>query len=111
MTETTFTVTNTDHGLETNESTVTFGEGITIEGTIVGSDGGKTAALSDASIDEGGTLTVTVETVPDENASPFVTQALLGIQYRIEIATDRQAERVRVEHSGVDEWEAAYTRA
>ncbi|WP_135667602.1 hypothetical protein [Halorhabdus rudnickae] len=111
MTETTFTVTGTDHGLETNESTVTFGDQITVEGTIVGSDGGKTAALSAVVIDDAGTLTVTIETVPDENASPFVTQALLGIQYRIEIQTDRQAERVRIEHSGVDEWTATYTQA
>ncbi|MBX0322904.1 hypothetical protein EGH21_07660 [Halomicroarcula sp. F13] len=83
MTDSEFTVTGRGSGTQASEASVTFGtDAVTVEGTIWGANGCKTAALSsadyDATADE---LTVAVETVDRDDAGDACTQAIVEIDY------------------------------
>jgi len=86
MTDTTFTVLQTESGQEIDEATVSVdGTTVTVEGTIWGADGCTTAELADASYDAAADeLTVAVATTEQETAGTDVacTQAIVEIDYR-----------------------------
>jgi len=90
MTDSTFTVLRTESGTETDDATVSFdGATVTVEGTIWGRDGCKTAELASADYDgEADELTVAVATTNRENAGDVCTQALVEIGYRATVEFD-----------------------
>ncbi|GGN98725.1 MULTISPECIES: hypothetical protein [Haloarcula] len=83
VTGTEFTVTRRESGTQVSEASVTFGtDAVTVDGTIWGANGCKTAALAgadyDAAADE---LTVAVETGARDDAGDACTQAIVEIDY------------------------------
>ncbi|EMA25377.1 MULTISPECIES: hypothetical protein [Haloarcula] len=84
MNETTFSVTQRQSGSQTSSATVAFdGDQVVVEGTIWGSDGCKTADLTDvtydSSVDE---LHISVGTKDKPDAGDVCTQAIMEINYR-----------------------------
>lgn len=106
-----FAVGDRGHAGAENGATASFGEEIVVEGTVVGSNGGTTAALRYVEYDpEDAAVSAAIEAVEDEDSGAIVTQALLGIEYRLAVETDDPVERVRVEHGGVEPWSTTVSR-
>ncbi|WP_276270548.1 hypothetical protein [Haloarcula litorea] len=81
VTDTSFSVTGRGSGTQRDAATVTTDtDVVTVEGTVWGADGCKTATLAGADYDRG-TLTVTVGTENREGAD-MCTQAIVEIDYR-----------------------------
>ncbi|WP_434531267.1 hypothetical protein ACODNH_08675 [Haloarcula sp. NS06] len=84
MNETTFSITKRQSGSQTSSATVTFDEHqVVVDGTIWGSDGCKTADLTDISYDTSAdelSLSVGTKEMPD--AGDMCTQAIIEIDYR-----------------------------
>jgi len=106
MTDTEFTIRQTESGTEIDEATVTFdGTTVTVEGTIWGADGCTTAELVAAGYDaEADELTVAVATTkPESTADLACTQATVEIDYRAMVLFEnRLPGRVVVTHNHGD---------
>ncbi|GAA5473532.1 hypothetical protein Hhis01_00928 [Haloarcula hispanica] len=82
--ETTFSVTQRQSGSQTSSATVAFdGDQVVVEGTIWGSDGCKTADLTDVTYDSSADeLRISVGTKDKPDAGDVCTQAIMEIDYR-----------------------------
>lgn len=95
-----FEVLEVESGTGEESASVSFEDGVLVEGTIGGQNACYTARLADVSL-SGGELTVAVESYEDADEGQMCAQALVGIEYeaRIELA-DGEPESVVVEHDG-----------
>ncbi|MHC3378992.1 hypothetical protein [Haloarcula sp. H-GB5] len=84
MNETTFSVTRRQSGSQTSSATVAFdGDQVVVEGTIWGSDGCKTADLTDVVYDtDSDDLSISIGTKEMTDAGDMCTQAIMEIDYR-----------------------------
>ncbi|MDY6780678.1 MAG: hypothetical protein SV760_09090 [Halobacteria archaeon] len=114
MTDRSFRVTSKGSGVQKDTVDVSFGDSrITLDGTIWGSDGCKTAELGDVSYDaESGELRVDVVTTNLENSGDFCTQAIVEIDYRASFDFEGGLpEKVVVSHRGEKVLEASESSA
>ena len=84
MNETTFSIVRRQSGSQTSSATVAFdGNQVVVEGSIWGSDGCKTADLTDISYDPNtNELSISVGTKDMPDAGDMCTQAIMEINYR-----------------------------
>lgn len=88
-----------------NSASVSFDDGVTVDGTIGGNNGCYTARLKSADR-SGDTLTVVVEAYEDSDTREACTQSLVDIDYVASFTFDESPpERVVVEHASGGETE------
>ena len=97
---TSFTVSGTRCGNQTNEAAVTFSDGrVTVDGTIWGNDACYTGHLESVTL-EGGTLTISVVAERPEGEDVGCAQCISEIDYRATVETPSTPEEVVVVHRG-----------
>ena len=103
LSESTFAVETITPGGGENAASVSFGDGVTVTGTIVGNNGCYTAELASAELAEG-TLTVVVEAVEEKSEDEMCTQALVDVDYEAAFTFEGGLpERVVVRHVSMGE--------
>ena len=103
--ETTFRVIKRQSGSQTSSATVTFdGNQVVVEGTIWGTDGCKTADLTDVTYDSSADeLRISVGTKEMPDAGDMCTQAIMEINYRATVTfANGLPETVSVSHDTGD---------
>jgi hypothetical protein len=102
VSDSSFTVEAVGAGEVQNEATVSFDDGVTVEGTIAGRNGCYTASLAEVSYGDG-TLTVRVES-HERDGADVCTDAIVEVDYVATFALEGPAPTaVVVEHDSLDE--------
>jgi hypothetical protein len=97
LAETSFTVEDVQSGTGNDEASVSFDDGVAVDGTIMGKNGCYTASLGSATLEDA-TLEVVVDSHERDDADAC-TQALVDIDYRASFTFEgRLPDRVVVEH-------------
>ena len=98
-----FEVLRVQSGQAENSATVSFGDGVTVEGTIGGRNGCYWARLASTDLSDG-TLRMLVEAYEDREDDEACTEALVDVDYRATVQFEESLpERVVVEHDSMGE--------
>lgn len=98
-----FEVLRVESGQGENSASVSFGDDVTVEGTIGGRNGCYTARLADTNLSDG-TFTVVVEAYEDREEDEMCTESLVDVDYEAAFSFEGSLPaRVVVEHESLGE--------